>query len=110
MREAVTRAHRPGQSRRELRSDARSPRLRQVSLPNSLPFSRKLVTTSVPDAFAKSDPAEEDGVPEQEEASQGKGEPLSAFCFTRFLFFLEDMTRGLPNRSSDETGLRCPPV
>lgn len=59
----------------------------------SSPFSRKLVTTSIPGA-ATSGRASGPGVPERDEAADSEGDVPSAPSFCRFRFFLEDMTAG----------------
>ena len=68
---------------------------------NSLPFSKKLITTRVPAATAEA------VAPAEKEAADAEEEPFSALWFSRFLFFLDDMIRTQPERSSGKAGSTC---
>lgn len=60
------------------------------------PFSRKLITASVPVAAAKPASGQAAEAPAGERAVEGEGEPLSELRLDRFRFFLEDMIHRQP--------------
>lgn len=81
--------------------------LRSPTHQNSLPFSKKWVTTRIPAAAAVPGPAEGAEGPEGEEAEEGEVKPFSSLRFNRFLFFLEDMIRRQPVKSYRKAGSTC---
>lgn len=81
--------------------------LRSPTNQNSLPFSKKWVTTRIPAAAAVPGPTEGAESPEGEEAEEGEVKPFSALRFSRFLFFLEDMIRKQPVKGYRKAGSTC---
>lgn len=70
-----------------------------------LPFSKKLITVSVPAAAARPGPAE--GAPTGDRAAESEGEPLSPLRWSRFLLFLEDMLRTPLESERSKAGSTC---